>query len=999
MRLSPRLVPGWPKLAWVATFTKGAGTIEVLHGPMVETAEDWCVEAVWAGEFAAGDFDRTDLVFGTGVRCRGDQVVFVSPGHVFDRLWYCLHAGSWYVSNSLAALLACSKIRLLAGYPYYARDIQTIANGLEDYVRSIPTESTSVSIAYYENVVYDGKKMREYPKPALTPPFREFSDYQRFLFETAESIAANYSSPARKHKIVPLASISSGYDSPACAIIARHAGCRMTVSFRQSTSLWRGSDSGESIARHLKMACKTYDTTAKMYPNEEAIWAAEGRAGVVNYTQFDFPEPLCLFFTGWHGDSMWGVDEQRAARPFVRSSTGPLGLCEFRLFRGFFHCVVPFWGIGRADELKALSLSAEMKPWRIRPGHDRPIPRRIIEEAGVPREVFGRRKKNTSHDAPFLWPYSPGAKERFAQYLSTHGVSPPPAPLVTVMRALARVGQSFSDNVLRTLGVHCGLGRGVAPKARSMIFPWANSELEAIYEEALKQVVGKMPAHSHTPPDEPMSPRKRLKPRCVPAWPKLAWVATFAEGSGTIEVLHGPMVETAEDWCAEAVWAGEFAAGDFDRTDLVFGTGIRRRGDRVIFVSSGTLFDRLCYCCHSGYWYVSNSLPALLAVANLDLRPDYPGYTADVQTVTRGLGGYARPIPTQSTDVNVLYFNNLEYSGQGLNEVDKADVAPHFTTFKQYRDFLIDTAKRLGANLRSPARAHGVVPLASISSGYDSTASSFIARYAGCNQTVTITQATSLWRGSDSGEPIARHLGMGCKGYPRTAKEFPDEAAVWAAEGRPGILNWAQYEYPGPVCLFFTGWHGEKVWDRVDHDHPDPFVRRDTGSLGFCEFRLLRGAIQCVVPFWGFRRSAELKAITLSQEMDLWKTFLDYDKPIARRILEDAGVPRGAFAVRKKNTSHEAAFLWPYSPESQASFRCYLRSRGARALSPFAVSFIRCLANFEILLQMNVLGKLGLKRRVRPWRKARSQSLLFQWANAELKERYAASLRSAGITA
>jgi len=45
MRLSPRLVPDWPKLAWVARLTKGADTIEVLHGPMVETAKDWCAEA------------------------------------------------------------------------------------------------------------------------------------------------------------------------------------------------------------------------------------------------------------------------------------------------------------------------------------------------------------------------------------------------------------------------------------------------------------------------------------------------------------------------------------------------------------------------------------------------------------------------------------------------------------------------------------------------------------------------------------------------------------------------------------------------------------------------------------------------------------------------------------------------------------------------------------------------------------------------------------------
>ncbi len=332
----------------------------------------------------------------------------------------------------------------------------------------------------------------------------------------------------------------------------------------------------------------------------------------------------------------------------------------------------------------------------------------------------------------------------------------------------------------------------------------------------------------------------RLVARPVEQWPKLAWVARIDDGSDCVHVLCGPRVEVQRDFLVEAVWAGDFAAGDFDRTDLVFGTGVRCRDGGVTFVSSGTLFDRLWYCRRSGAWLVSNSLPALLACAELTLRPDYPRYTADIQTMRCGLHDYVRSIPTDSIPVNVVYFNNLRHSGEGVKEVNKADGAPHFTTFEEYRDFLVGTAEALGANLASPARTHRVVPLASISSGYDSTASSAIARHAGCSQTVTITQSTSLWRGSDSGEAIARRLGMACRGYPRTAPDFPDEVAVWAGEGRPGVLNWAQYEYPLPVCLFFTGWHGEKVWDRVDHDHPDPFVRRDTGSLGFSELRLLR---------------------------------------------------------------------------------------------------------------------------------------------------------------
>ena len=105
----------------------------------------------------------------------------------------------------------------------------------------------------------------------------------------------------------------------------------------------------------------------------------------------------------------------------------------------------------------------------------------------------------------------------------------------------------------------------------------------------------------------------RLVPTVVPGWPKLAWVASFVEGSEEIRVLHGPMVETSPDWIVEAVWAGDFQSGAFDLTDLVFGTGIRLRDNRAVFVSSGTPFDRLVYYKDQENWFVGNSFPALLA--------------------------------------------------------------------------------------------------------------------------------------------------------------------------------------------------------------------------------------------------------------------------------------------------------------------------------------------------------------------------------------------------
>jgi len=118
MKLTAHLVSEWPKLAWTAVFAQGSDAINILHGPMVEVSDEWVVEAVWAGDFQAGDFDRTDLILGSGVRCRGNQVIFVSSGTAMDRLWYFRKDKMWYVSNSLAALSACADLSLLEDFCY-----------------------------------------------------------------------------------------------------------------------------------------------------------------------------------------------------------------------------------------------------------------------------------------------------------------------------------------------------------------------------------------------------------------------------------------------------------------------------------------------------------------------------------------------------------------------------------------------------------------------------------------------------------------------------------------------------------------------------------------------------------------------------------------------------------------------------------------------------------------------------------------------------------------
>ena len=485
-----------------------------------------------------------------------------------------------------------------------------------------------------------------------------------------------------------------------------------------------------------------------------------------------------------------------------------------------------------------------------------------------------------------------------------------------------------------------------------------------------------------------------LKRYCIKEWPKLAWVAKIEGDPAIVQVWHGPMVEANDQWLSECVWDGAFSDGDFDYSDLVFGTGIRCRQNNVIFVSSATGVDCLWHCEDLGTRYISNSLAALLATANLSMRDDYSHYTRDVISIeTFGLQRYTRTLPTTKCDIHITYFKNLKFDGCSLTEVDKPDRTPHFTTYEDYYAFLMTSAGRLKVNLESGMRKTKVNCLVGISSGYDSPAAAVVAREAGCTESVTIKQSNSFWRGSDSGAHIARFLGLSCKEYDFRTSVFQDEVTIWAATGRAGGLNLTIFDYPEPLCIFFNGSYGDKVWDSLPHD-----LTESVGDIDCLigEFRLRKGIFHCVVPWWGIRRVQEINRLGSSAEMKMWSINSKYDRPIARRLIEEAGVPRGTFAIRKKNTSTNTHFLWPYSHEARASLTKYLMNRGVSAIPRWLVAVLRLLAYADGLFFNNIMSWFGLKKGRRPWDRLAGPSLLFQWANSELKKTYAQGLEAAG---
>src|SRR5207249_615650 len=253
------------------------------------------------------------------------------------------------------------------------------------------------------------------------------------------------------------------------------------------------------------------------------------------------------------------------------------------------------------------------------------------------------------------------------------------------------------------------------------------------------------------------TPRMRFEFTLEPAWPPLAWLAKCPKGGGPVLIVHGRRVERATAWFCEAVWTGPYAAGDFDKTDLVFGSGGRLREDSAMFVSSGSTVDRLQTLETQDAVWVSNSLACLLASLDGHVDPTYPRYFRDFQSVIRGLRRYKRTLATSAGPVRLVYFSNLRWDGQCLHEVEKARPVRDFSAFGPYRDFLASSLCRLAENMAAGERAHPFALLGTISSGYDSATIAALAREAGLREVISFEHSRSGLDGT--GREIAGVLG------------------------------------------------------------------------------------------------------------------------------------------------------------------------------------------------------------------------------------------------
>lgn len=399
IRLAFETLHHLPRLVWVACLERGGDVVRVSHGPWIETSETWFAEGAWDGEFAEGHPADAMVLTGTAGEVREDTLVISTPTHTLDRIHLIRSGGRLYTSNSLALVLAAAGEACACGYRYYMHDLATIMKGIRGYRKHVPTQSGNRVYLYYHCILHvdSGLNVRVLPKP-VPPAVRSYGDYYGFLSRMVEAVVQNARSSHRLVAYEPLIGISAGYDSAACAVLAREVGCTEGFTFprarpRPGTS---DEDSGKTIGELLgiRMIECDRDTYLERTDRPEIEFLASGTGGdLVIMSGIEGILERRILLTGDHGDTVWDKDSPRVSTEIKRGDPGA-ALTDFRGRVGFLIFPIPFIGAVNHPQIDGISNSAEMRPWSLaRDYYDRPIARRMAEDCGIPRETIGQSKQ------------------------------------------------------------------------------------------------------------------------------------------------------------------------------------------------------------------------------------------------------------------------------------------------------------------------------------------------------------------------------------------------------------------------------------------------------------------------------------------------------------------------------------------------------------------------------------------------------------------------------
>ncbi len=497
MRFSYELHEALPRLAWACEIKKNEPMVKVFHGPWVEVHSEFFYEGAWAGQFDDGDFINNDS-FGTGGRLSGDGIIFGLPDHIIERIFVMRLSGRVVVSNSLAFVLCLSDDSLDTNYLRYGIDLGAISGGLKHYHGKLSTRNNQcVELFYYHYICIDKQLRITTLLKQRATDFKDFSSYEMHLQQILKRTFENASDPGRLVRYEPLATVSSGYDSNAVASLAAKVGCRRALTFSRARSAEDIDDSGEVVAERLGLKVKVCDRLgfrlAKDMPELETF----GVASEFSSARAELERAVLL--VGFMGDSVWERSLPLLSSDLKWALIGGHNLGELRLSCGFVYVPAAFIGAREVARINEISRSEEMKPWTLFNFYDRPIPRRLLEEAGIPRDAFGQTKRaaGVSYQSEGLRAtMTEQSYASFSAFLETHWtkVASLQSIISEVQYYLHRLNSALAKRIFRWSDVFWGRGlkmpmvfkSGGRITKGSLLIHWSTAAMQERYRKGLQ---------------------------------------------------------------------------------------------------------------------------------------------------------------------------------------------------------------------------------------------------------------------------------------------------------------------------------------------------------------------------------------------------------------------------------------------------------------------------------------------------------------------------------
>lgn len=384
---------------------------ETHAGAGVEVSDSFIAEGAWAGDFTNEGLVDSSFRCASGAVIRPDEVILSAPTHSVEPIYCFVQEARVIASNSIHMIVALDSTAAPNSMGKLRAAARTLKAGRINYVRELYETVAGVMHRYAFGNVKISRSTLELVEehPTGNSTFRDYGEYRELLFATLESLVDNARDPRRRSPYGPVVTtVSSGYDSAACAALGKHLGASEAVTLTAA----RGNinDTGKPVADALGLSCHEYERFGAnlTVQDGESEYAHFLDASHLTSAHTDFLATInsaedlyfssfaprlagAILLTGFHGDKAW--DMRCSSGPeTIRGDNSGTGLDEFRKRVGFVNVPVPYIGIAHYAELARICGSDEMAAFRVGGRYDRPLPRRIAEEAGVLRETFGVRK-------------------------------------------------------------------------------------------------------------------------------------------------------------------------------------------------------------------------------------------------------------------------------------------------------------------------------------------------------------------------------------------------------------------------------------------------------------------------------------------------------------------------------------------------------------------------------------------------------------------------------